>query len=67
VQLKELRTAAKKSLAVVAKDIGTTPSTINRHERGITPISAFHRAAYATYYGVKAESIEQPERDEVAA
>ena len=67
MQLIELRKTAKKSLAVVAADIGTTPSTINRHERGITPISAFHRKVYATYYRVKPDSIEQPERDEVAA
>lgn len=65
MQLIDLRKAAGKSLAVVAADMGTTPSTINRHERGITPISAFHRTAYATYYGVEARSIEQP--DGVAA
>ncbi len=60
MQLIELRKKAKKSLAEVAADLGTTPSTINRHERGITPMSAFHRATYGLYYRVKPDTIEQP-------
>lgn len=62
MQLIDLRKKAQKTLAEVAADLGTTPSTINRHERGITPMSTFHRAAYGLYYKVKADSIEQPER-----
>jgi transcriptional regulator with XRE-family HTH domain len=62
MQLVDLRRAARKSLADVAEDLGTTPSTVNRHERGLTPMSGYHRTTYGLYFGVKADSIEQPAR-----
>jgi transcriptional regulator with XRE-family HTH domain len=61
-QLRELRNSAGKNQKEVARDLGTSVSTINRHEHGKTPLSDFHRRAYASYYGVSAGSIEQPER-----
>ena len=66
-QLRELRNRAGKNQKEVARDLNTSVSTINRHEHGKTPLSDFHRAHYATYYGVTPESIEQPERDEARA
>jgi transcriptional regulator with XRE-family HTH domain len=63
MELSELRKQTGKSQTEVARDLGTSVSTIIRHEGGKTTLSDFHRIAYATYYGVSAESIEQPGRD----
>ena len=60
MQLVNLRKRAGLSLAKVAADLGTTPSTVNRHERGLTPLSGFHRHTYAIYYGVDSKKIQQP-------
>jgi len=62
--LRELRNRAGKNQKAVARDLGTSVSTINRHEHGKTPLSDFHRTTYGVYYGVKPESIEQPSKDE---
>jgi len=67
MQITELRKLAGKTQHEVARDLNQSISTINRHEHGKTPLSDFHRAHYATYYGVPAESIEQPSRDEARA
>lgn len=64
MELIELRKQTGKNQKEVARDLGTSVSTINRHEHGKTPLSDFHRTTYGVYYGVKPESIEQPERDE---
>jgi transcriptional regulator with XRE-family HTH domain len=62
MEIRELRNLAGKNQKQVARDLGISVSTVNRHEHGKTPLSDMHRIAYATYYGVSAESIEQPER-----
>lgn len=60
--LHELRELAGKTQAEVAADLRTSLSTLNRHEQGKVTLSGHHRLAYATYYGVDPDSIEQPER-----
>lgn len=65
--LLRLRTEAGKTLGDVADEVGMSASTVRRHENGVTPLSGLHRLAYATYYGVKADSIEQPGGEEQAA
>jgi transcriptional regulator with XRE-family HTH domain len=61
--LSELRKQTGKSQTEVARDLGTSVSTIIRHEGGKTALNDFHRTTYGIYYGVSAESIEQPGRD----
>lgn len=64
MEISELRKRAGKTQAEVARDLRQSISTINRHEHGKTPLSEMHRRAYADYYGVAPESIEQPSKDE---
>ena len=59
-QLRDLRQQAGKTQEQTAADLNMGLRTIIRHERGTTPLSGLHRIAYATYYGVAPESIEQP-------
>jgi len=62
MHLAEIRKAAGKSQKAVSDELGISVSTINRHENGKWPLTGMHRRAYADYYGVKADTIEQPER-----
>lgn len=59
-QLIDLRKKTGRSQKRVSADLNISVSTINRHEQGKTPLSGLHRLAYATYYGVKQDTIEQP-------
>jgi len=52
-----------RSRAKVAAELGISERTLIRHEDGTTPLNTFHRNAYANYYGVPVESLQ----DEVAA
>lgn len=58
--LVDIRRAAGKKQQEVSDDLGISLATIHRHERGKTTLSHLHRRAYASYYGVQADEIEQP-------
>lgn len=59
--LREIREAAGKTQEDACRDLGVSVSTVNRHERGKLPLNDLQRNGYALYYGVKPDSIEQPE------
>lgn len=58
--LNEIREQADKTQEHVARDLGISARTVIRHETGETKLRSMHRTMYADYYGVKADSIEQP-------
>lgn len=59
--LSDLRAAAGKTQTAVADELGISPSTVKRHEQGKTALTGMHRRAYADFYGVQPEQVEQPE------
>jgi transcriptional regulator with XRE-family HTH domain len=62
--LNDIRESANKSQRDVSRDLSMSLSTINRHERGKTPLNDLHRLGYAAYYGVAPDEIEQPSHGE---
>ena len=56
-RLRELRTAAGKTLADVAFEIGVTFSQVSRYELGQAPIPPAYLARLATLYGVSMAKI----------
>lgn len=61
--LKQIRELTGKTQEEVAADLGISVSTVNRHEQGKTPLTRMLVLAYAAYYGVDPDSIEQPGTD----
>jgi DNA-binding XRE family transcriptional regulator len=62
VELARLRGLAGLSQAQVALQMGMALSTMNRHEKGMTPLTGIYRRAYAAFYGVEPERIIQTPR-----
>jgi len=67
MQLSELRKRSGKTQLQAARDLGTSVSTLNRHEHGKTPLSNYHRTTYGVYYGVDPSAIKQPVQRERSA
>ncbi len=65
VLLADLRTEAGKTQDEVAAALRISLSTVHRHENSKSKLTWIHREAYARYYRVRPEQIEQP--DKVAA
>ena len=65
--LQKLRDQTSKTQEQVAAELEIHVRTVIRHETGETRLRPMHRTMYANYFGVTPDSIEQPERDEVAA
>jgi transcriptional regulator with XRE-family HTH domain len=57
--LKELRIASGKTRAKVAADFNMSERHLLRLETGETPLSRFHALAFADYYGVSVDQIDE--------
>jgi transcriptional regulator with XRE-family HTH domain len=65
--IKRLRSAAGKSRAQVAADLGISERHLYRLESGQSPISRRWCLAFAAYFGVEPEEIEGCDAEEVRA
>lgn len=64
--IKELREAKGKHRSQVASDLGMSERHLLRLETGRSPLHKLHRRAFANYYGVDPDTIDDHAREAVA-